>query len=302
MNEGVLQTCIDGKHFGLSFDYVGVSRHPDRHQIEFFITAVVRICRQLTGSRFVPERVQLTHHRTTKAELAEIFGDHIEFGASVDEIILPSELRNSRVVSADPYLNNLLTAYCEEALAHRKRKRGSFQSAVENAIAPLLPHGKATAADVARQLGLSQRTFATSVDGRHHLFRIAGKPAIRSRQSLSRGRRHGCFGSRLAAGLSRSRFVFACFPAVDRQNPTRGVARGTIASVLSDHIRSDGYCWLLRTSFWHGFTRRQQASRVSAWPGGGISAQKNLSVIVPHSSSLGARSRAAWQRPIFMDE
>ena len=57
-------------------------------------------------------------------------------------------------------LNNLLISYCEDALAHRKRKQGSFRSAVENAIAPLLPHGKATAADVARQLGLSQRTFA----------------------------------------------------------------------------------------------------------------------------------------------
>jgi AraC-like DNA-binding protein len=160
MNEGVLQTCIDGKHFGLSFDYVGVSRHPDRHQMEFWITAVVRTCRQLTGSRFVPERVQLTHHRTAKAELAEVFGDHIEFGAPVDEIIFPSELRNSRVVSADPYLNNLLISYCEEALARRKRKQGSFQSAVENAIAPLLPHGRATVAEVARHLGLSQRTFA----------------------------------------------------------------------------------------------------------------------------------------------
>ena len=28
MNEGILQTCIDGKHFGFSLDYVGVSRHP----------------------------------------------------------------------------------------------------------------------------------------------------------------------------------------------------------------------------------------------------------------------------------
>lgn len=160
MNEGVLQTCINGKHFGMSLDYVGVSRHPDRHQIEFWITVLVRTCRQLTGSRFVPERVQLTHHRTEEAELAEVFGDHIEFGAPVDEVILPSELRDSRVVSADPYLNNLLIAYCEEALAHRKKKQGSFRSAVENAIAPLLPHGRATAAEVARHLGLSQRTFA----------------------------------------------------------------------------------------------------------------------------------------------
>jgi AraC-like DNA-binding protein len=160
VNEGVSQTCIDGKYLGLSFDYVGVSRHQDRHQIEFWITALVRTCRQLTGFRVVPERVRMVHHRTAGAELAEIFGDNIEFGASVDDIVFPVSIRNSRVVSADPYLNNLLISYCEEALAHRNRKRGSFQSAVENAIAPLLPHGKATAADVARQLGLSQRTFA----------------------------------------------------------------------------------------------------------------------------------------------
>ena len=160
VNEGVSQTCIDGKNIGLSFHYIGVSRHPDRHQIEFWITALIRTCRQLTGFRVVPERVRLTHHRTAKADLAEVFGDNIEFGASVDDVVFPANIRNSRVVSADPYLNNLLISYCEDALVHRKRKRGSFQSAAENAIAPLLPHGKATAADVARQLGLSQRTFA----------------------------------------------------------------------------------------------------------------------------------------------
>lgn len=160
VNEGVSQTCIDGKYVGLSFNYLGVSRHPDRHQIEFWITALIRICRQLTGFRVVPERVRLVHHRTAKADLAEIFGDNIEFGAPVDDVVFPQSIRNSRVVSADPYLNNLLISYCEEALTHRKRKRGSFQSAVENAIAPLLPHGKATVTDVARQLGLSQRTFA----------------------------------------------------------------------------------------------------------------------------------------------
>jgi AraC-like DNA-binding protein len=160
VNEGVSQTCIDGKHIGLAFHYVGVSRHPDRHQIEFWITALVRTCRQLAGFRVVPERVRMTHHRTTGAELTEIFGDNIEFGAPVDDVIFPASIRNARVVSADPYLNNLLVSFCEEALGHRKRRPGSFQSTVENTIAPLLPHGKATAADVARQLGLSQRTFA----------------------------------------------------------------------------------------------------------------------------------------------
>ena len=64
------------------------------------------------------------------------------------------------VVSADPYLNKLLINYCEEALARRPANLGSFRSAVENAIIPLLPHGKAQAAEIARRLGVSQRTFA----------------------------------------------------------------------------------------------------------------------------------------------
>src|SRR4026207_1351511 len=154
VNEGVAQTGNAGKSIGLSFDYVGVSRHPDRHQIEFWITALIRTCRQLTGFRVVTERVRLVHHRTTGTALTEIFGDNIEFGAPVDDVIFPASIRNSRIVSADPYLNNLLISYCEEALGHRKRRPGSFQSTVENTIAPLLPHGKATAAAVGRPLRL----------------------------------------------------------------------------------------------------------------------------------------------------
>ena len=50
--------------------------------------------------------------------------------------------------------------YCEEARSHRKAGRGTFRVAVENAIAPLLPHGKARADEIARQLGMSPRTLA----------------------------------------------------------------------------------------------------------------------------------------------
>ena len=64
------------------------------------------------------------------------------------------------MVSADPYLNELLTAYCEEALARRRTGRGGLRADVENAIVPLLPHGEARAGQVARRLGMSQRTLA----------------------------------------------------------------------------------------------------------------------------------------------
>ena len=63
-------------------------------------------------------------------------------------------------MGADPYLNELLISYCDQALSARSTKRNSFESSVENAIAVHLPHGKARAREIARKLGVSQRTLA----------------------------------------------------------------------------------------------------------------------------------------------
>jgi AraC-like DNA-binding protein len=64
------------------------------------------------------------------------------------------------VISADPFLNKLLINYCEEALSKRHTRPSSFRANVENAIVPLLPHGKARSSEVAHRLGVGQRTFA----------------------------------------------------------------------------------------------------------------------------------------------
>ncbi len=159
-NEGISQRCIDAASFGLSFEYVGVSRHADVHQIEFWMTAVVRICRQLTGRQLVPERVSFVHRRPRNAEMAEFFGDGVEFGADTDQLLFAASCRDLPVVSADPYLNKLLISICEETVESRRRRAGSFRSTVENVVAPLLPHGNAHAGKVARQIGVSQRTLA----------------------------------------------------------------------------------------------------------------------------------------------
>ena len=64
------------------------------------------------------------------------------------------------IVDADPYLNDVLIKYCEQAIADRSTKRSSFGLSVENAIALLLPHGKAQAGEIARKFGVSRRTLA----------------------------------------------------------------------------------------------------------------------------------------------
>ena len=84
----------------------------------------------------------------------------LKFNAAADEMTFSKNIRQFSVVGADPHLNKLLISYCEEAISYRPKTRASFRSRVENVIATLLPHGKAHASEIARELGLSQRTFA----------------------------------------------------------------------------------------------------------------------------------------------
>jgi AraC-like DNA-binding protein len=161
VNEGVAQRCIDGKEISLRFRYVGIGRHRDRHQIEFWTTSLVRMSRELTGVRLVPSDVHLVHLRSRGApELIRFFGCDIKFGAAVDEVAFPRRLRDLPLLNADRYLNRLLITFCERALSQRNRSLGSMRTKVENAIIPLLPHGNAQASHVAGRLGVSRRSLA----------------------------------------------------------------------------------------------------------------------------------------------
>jgi AraC-like DNA-binding protein len=161
VNEGMSLRCRLGKETALALSYVDIERRSDRHQVEIWLMSLVRLCRQLTNRRLIPSRVRIIHRRpTTPPEFRSFLGCEIEFGADTDEIVFPGTVRLMPVVSADPHLNELLIKYSEEALAHRPANRPALRSSVENAIAPLLPHGKAGAGEVARRLGMSHRTLA----------------------------------------------------------------------------------------------------------------------------------------------
>jgi len=160
VNEGISLLFNDRRETAVSFSYVDVDRRSDRHQIEFWLVSLVRLCRQLTNRRLVPRQIRLRHQRaTTHAEFRSFLGCEIEFGANIDEVIFPESVKRLTIDSADSYLNELLVKYCEEALSHRRSNRPALRVAVENAVALLLPHGKLRASEVARQLGMSQRTL-----------------------------------------------------------------------------------------------------------------------------------------------
>jgi AraC-like DNA-binding protein len=160
-NEALVFGYREGNRLIISLSYSGVPRHSDRHQIEFCMFAVLRICRVLTGQNLVPQQFSISHHRSgDTSEMARFVGTKVAFGADTDEFALNIDARKLALVHSDPYLNDLLLKNCETALADKRGDMSQFRTRVENAISSLLPHGRVLVEDVARSLGMSERTLA----------------------------------------------------------------------------------------------------------------------------------------------
>jgi AraC-like DNA-binding protein len=159
-NEAIQLQYRNGHEPSLHLAYSGIPRHADRHQIEFCIVAIVRVSRLLSGRHFLPLRVSTIHSRSEgTSRFARFFGKNIEFGCDADEIRFPAGSAQWALANADPRLNKILVRVCEENLNAHNNASGGVRIAVENAIAPLLPHGQAHANIVAKKLGMSERTL-----------------------------------------------------------------------------------------------------------------------------------------------
>jgi AraC-like DNA-binding protein len=171
-NEAIRITCCDRENITIRFEHLGVPRLSDRHQIEFFTLVLLRTCRQLTGSNLSPISIRIAHWRTKMpASIRLLFGCEIAFGSSVDEVVYAKTATSAPTVNPDPYLNTVLEEYCEEVLRNRRLRPGSWRLRVENAIAPLLPHGKAKIGEVAKRLGVGERTLGRLLAAEGSTFR-----------------------------------------------------------------------------------------------------------------------------------
>ncbi len=160
-NEALVVGYQEGNRLIVSLSYSGVPRHSDRHQIEFCMFGVLRICRVLTGQNVIPQHFSISHHRSgDNSEMARFVGTKVEFGADTDEFALNVNARELPLIHADSHLNDLLLKYCEAALADRRGDMSQLRTRVENAISSVLPHGRVRVEDVARSLGMSKRTLA----------------------------------------------------------------------------------------------------------------------------------------------
>ena len=150
------------------------------------LVTLVRICRQLTNGRLSPSRLKTRHFRKgMPAALRTFLGVDIEFGANADEIWFPRPIALLSVVGRDEYQNELLRRYAEEALARKPRERVTIRSKAEDILSKLLPHGKATASEVALRLAMSSRTLSRKLGEEGTSCGDTGRAAGRPRQTLS---------------------------------------------------------------------------------------------------------------------
>ncbi|WP_160310556.1 AraC family transcriptional regulator [Microvirga vignae] len=161
IDEG-LQISYQKTHtFDIDFEYIGVARHLDQHEMEFWVTCTLRKCRLFTNRELVPTYAGFVHHHQGDfSEMERHFGCSLNFGATIDRISFDIQAADLPLVTEDPYLNKFLVDDYEAALARWHFRRNPLRIRVENAITPRLPHGTVNITNIARDLGMSPRTLS----------------------------------------------------------------------------------------------------------------------------------------------
>jgi hypothetical protein len=129
------------------------------------VAVTIKALRETTRRRVHPARLSFVHGRNSDLRAFErFFGCSVEFAATRDQFSFPHETLALPLVTEDRYLLETLQPICDEAAKERHTPIGTLRALVENEVQKLLPHGKAKRPNVAKTLGLSERTLTRSLN------------------------------------------------------------------------------------------------------------------------------------------
>ncbi|WP_198411760.1 AraC family transcriptional regulator [Microvirga flavescens] len=162
VNEAVrVSVARSAATFSIDYEYVGIERHLDRHQIVFWITYTLRAARALTNRALTPTYVGFVHQsEADNSEMERYFECPLKFGVPRDRISFDPQITELHFLTEDLFLNRFMVAYCNHASVQRARSENPIRTRVENAIVPRLSEGTASVGAVASDLGLSIRTLS----------------------------------------------------------------------------------------------------------------------------------------------
>jgi len=129
------------------------------HAAETIMASLVHFLRGLVGESFTPIAVRLPHRTTSRTPLLErYFGCPVVHDAGELSTEFPTDLLDRPVPGADPALAAYLKAQAE-TLAGRLAAQNVVSQECARRIAQGLGRGEPSQTDIARQMGMSERTL-----------------------------------------------------------------------------------------------------------------------------------------------
>jgi AraC-like DNA-binding protein len=168
VNEGFrLKLKRTPENLAVESELIGLPRHSVRQNVEFGMAVILKALRDVAGRNIRPTRAAFVHARNSDLrEFERFYLCPVEFGRAANEGVSTDLLEFSNdtlsvpLVTADPKLLQALQPFCNEAAKERRTPTATLRSAVENEAERLLPHGKMQKRNIAKALGLSERTLS----------------------------------------------------------------------------------------------------------------------------------------------
>lgn len=194
---------VDGRA-GPAFILTGRPHHRPGAALanECALAAVTSMLRQIVGSSLDPVQVSLRHLKpSTDRFHREYFGCRIVFGAPLDGLhLLPQQL-DVPTRLADAGLSAFLLAQLDDIRARTADR--SLVVSVESAVADALPDGQPSKSQIARRLGMSERTLHRRLAEEGESFQgLVTRTRRRSAEALLSSGQHGLADVAFLTGFS----------------------------------------------------------------------------------------------------
>lgn len=157
---------------------------------EAAIAEMVSSIRALVGATWAPLRICLLHKAPdwTRAH-TEFFGCPVRFEEDMDAVEVPREFLGFKLPHADEALSAFLKRYLDERLAGDELAAGALEGKLRELVAIALPNGAPRMGEVARELGMSERTLTRRLADSQQTFQSL-VDATRTRMAIRLLRTH----------------------------------------------------------------------------------------------------------------